>query len=57
MFEVNPEIFISGMICDEKTLVLKKNVIPAKILRIGGIKTKYHRHNGISVGWVTSIVG
>ena len=26
MFEVNPEIFIWGMICDEKTLVFfKKN--------------------------------
>ena len=35
----------------------KKIVIPRKILRMGGIKTKYHRHNGVSVGWVTSFVG
>ena len=34
----------------------KNFVIPRKILRIGGIKTKYHRHNGVSVGWVTSFV-
>ena len=29
----------------------------AQIFTVGGIKTSYHRYNGVSVGWVTSFVG
>ena len=32
-----------------KKLVSQKKIIPRKILRGGGIKKKYHRHNGVSV--------
>ena len=51
MFEVTTEIFVRVMICGEKPSVKKKKiVIPWKILRMGGIKTKYHRNNGVFVG-------
>ena len=34
-------------------------VVPLEIFSGGGvgIKTSYHRHKGVSVGWVTSFVG
>ena len=56
MFEEFPEYFEAEWIFTEKNSISKK-FIPRKILRGGGIKKKYHRHNGVSVGWVTSFVG
>ena len=56
MFEEFPEYFEAEWIFTEKNSISKK-FIPWKILRGGGIKKKYHRHNGVSVGWVTSFVG
>ena len=55
----NPRNFRTGNDLWRKnpSIFQKKIVIPRKILRMGGIKTKYHRHNGVSVGWVTSFVG